>query len=231
MRKTKKTPTKIGSKKKAKKVAKKAVKKKKVTKKKVTKKATPKIPKGWISTSEFCAETGSSPTAIYYACNRGRITSYRKFGGKGRYFDPVAAKKEWEENADTAQRERNYKKKEDFDPGSHDKYIEQKQKEILKFAEIDYDKIPAQEAERREKVYKAKLAELKYLEQSGKLIEIEVVKATWFELVRKVRDGLMTLPARLAPELAAETSSHKLEMRLRKELNENLEKLVDENVS
>jgi len=213
---------------------KKPLAKKKKAKKKAKKKTTKKamIPDGWLSMSEFCDIIKASPSGVRYACTRGRITSCKKYGIKGRYFDPIAAPKEWEENVDHIQRAKNNKVRSDpSDPETLKKYLEQKKEEIAHFSKMDFDKITSTEAERREKVYKAKLAEIKFLEQSGKLIELELIKSEWFELVRKVRDSLETIPARLAPELASETNSHKIERRIVKEINDSLQKLVDENAS
>lgn len=179
-------------------------------------------PEGWITRLEFIKLIDAPMSALDYAVKRGRVTAFGKFG-PALFFDPVKAKEEWENNANQKQRA-NAKGR---DSETFNQYLEQKKAEIAEYANIDYDKIPAIEAERREKVYKAKLAEIKFLEQSGKLIEVEVVRSTWFELARKVRDAIAQIPPRLAPELASETSPHKLETRLAKELNAALERLSE----
>ena len=160
---------------------------------------------------------------LEYAMKRGRIKSYGKFG-RALFFDPVAAKKEWEENVNQKQRANSQKAK---NSQTHAEYLEQKKAEIAEFSKIDYDQVPMHEAERREKVYKAKLAEIKFLEQSQKLIEVEAVRLAWFELARKVRDELSQIPSRMAPELAAETTPGKLERKLATEINKTLEKLSE----
>lgn len=54
-----------------------------------------------------------------------------------------------------------------------------------------------------EMVYKAKLRKLDFETRSGKLIPSDEVKVKWFTLVRQIRDKLLALPAKLAPQLAA----------------------------
>lgn len=93
-------------------------------------------------------------------------------------------------------------------------------------AKVDQDgDLTMSEAERREKVYKSQLSELKYLEQAGKLISVEKIQRRAFELARKTRDALMLIPTRYAHELASETDPHKLEIMLTKMLQKALEKL------
>lgn len=82
------------------------------------------------------------------------------------------------------------------------------------------------EAERREKVNRSKLSELKYLEQAGKLIDVEKVQRKAFEAARKTRDAIMNIPARYAHELAVETDPHKLEVFLKRILGQALEKRI-----
>ncbi|MGC8761513.1 MAG: hypothetical protein ACP5VC_16260 [Bryobacteraceae bacterium] len=54
-----------------------------------------------------------------------------------------------------------------------------------------------------EMVFKAKLRKLDFETRSGKLIPADEVKVKWFTLVRQIRDKLLAIPAKLAPQLAA----------------------------
>jgi hypothetical protein len=54
-----------------------------------------------------------------------------------------------------------------------------------------------------EMVYKAKLRKLDFETRSGKLIPSDEVKVKWFTLARQIRDKLLAMPAKLAPQLAA----------------------------
>jgi len=218
---------------------KKKTKKKKTAKKKTVRKPRKKvvqsdlkpkrepIPEGYFTTAEMCQKLDISPTAFNYAVRRGRIKAFIKLTGhNGRLFEYEVAKKEWLENVDQAQRDRNNKHKKNQ---GYEDYMKQRKEDIEKFSQIDFDKIPSSEAERREKVYKAKLAETKYQEQAGKLVDIDVVKSTWFESARKVRDSMNQIPGMLGPELASMTDPNKIERRLKTEINKALERLSEAN--
>jgi hypothetical protein len=54
-----------------------------------------------------------------------------------------------------------------------------------------------------EMVFKAKLKKLEFEARAGKLIPSGEVKVKWFVIVRQIRDKLLAMPAKLAPQLAA----------------------------
>jgi hypothetical protein len=54
-----------------------------------------------------------------------------------------------------------------------------------------------------EMIYRARARKLDFELRSGKLIPADEVKVKWFTLVRQIRDKLLALPAKLAPQLAA----------------------------
>ena len=49
----------------------------------------------------------------------------------------------------------------------------------------------------------ARLRKLEYETKSGKLIPTDEVKVVWFKQARQIRDKLLAMPAKLAPQLAA----------------------------
>jgi hypothetical protein len=53
--------------------------------------------------------------------------------------------------------------------------------------------------------FKARLAQLDFERQSGKVLEGDKVRAAWFNNTRRARDMLLTIPDRLAPVLAGES--------------------------
>jgi len=75
--------------------------------------------------------------------------------------------------------------------------------------------------------YQARLAKLDYEQRSGKLVEVDKVKASAFRTARTVRDGLLNLPDRVAHELAHETDPARVHLRLSKEIRTVLEALSD----
>jgi hypothetical protein len=74
--------------------------------------------------------------------------------------------------------------------------------------------------------YSAKLKKLEYEEKSGRLIDIEKVKAQAFKSARSIRDSLMNIPDRCAAELAAEMDTPRVHARLSREIREILETLA-----
>lgn len=70
--------------------------------------------------------------------------------------------------------------------------------------------------------YKAKLTRLDFEEKSGKLVPIEKVKDDYFKLARTVRDAILNIPDRIAPELAHETDTARIHMKLTQELHDAL---------
>ncbi len=52
-------------------------------------------------------------------------------------------------------------------------------------------------------IFRARLRKLEYETKSGKLIPADAVKLEWFKLARQIRDKLLAVPAKLAPQLAA----------------------------
>lgn len=81
------------------------------------------------------------------------------------------------------------------------------------------------EEQTRERHFKAKLAELEYMERVKTLIKAEDVETKWFELARLVRDSMLNIPARLADQLAHETDQRKVHDLLEQEIYRALESI------
>ena len=191
-----------------------------MAKKNKNKKAKPlasSADKSLLTPSAFARLVGVNRNAVANAIKRGRVTVSIVDGKK--LIDPKKSVKEWEENANPAARAKGQKtpNKNGVKPvvsaRTPDALAQDKDVTIF-------------EAERREKLYKSKLAELKYQEQVKQLISVDKVEKQAFEMGRKVRDGIARLPARISHELAAETDPHALEIKLSKELTKVLEKII-----
>jgi phage terminase Nu1 subunit (DNA packaging protein) len=59
------------------------------------------------------------------------------------------------------------------------------------------------QARTAEMIFRARLRKLEYETKSGKLIPTDEVKVVWFKQARQIRDKLLAVPAKLAPQLAA----------------------------
>ena len=73
--------------------------------------------------------------------------------------------------------------------------------------------------------YAARLAKLEYEERTAKLISSDEVEMRTFNLARRLRDRMQTLPRRLAAALAAEQDPRVIEQRLDDEIRQAFEEL------
>lgn len=71
--------------------------------------------------------------------------------------------------------------------------------------------------------YEAQLKKLEYDEKSGKLIAADKVRADCYTAASIVREALLNMPARMAPELASVTDTFEVERILRTEIHGILE--------
>lgn len=92
-------------------------------------------------------------------------------------------------------------------------------------AETAKDPVFARSQARKE-LFRAKMAELDYVERLGKLIDKEKAEEEYFRVGRLVRDALLNIPARLAGIVAAESDQRKVHDLLEKEIRQALEALV-----
>jgi len=80
------------------------------------------------------------------------------------------------------------------------------------------------QAKTAREVFDAKMSQLDYERESGKLISADAMRSAWATKVANVRDALLQIPSRLAPVLAAESDlivvTNKLETELRQALAE-----------
>jgi len=66
-------------------------------------------------------------------------------------------------------------------------------------------RISYEEARRRRELAEASIAEMKQAELAGDLIRTDAVRTAWAGKITSTRDALLQIPARLAPQLAAES--------------------------
>lgn len=165
----------------------------------------------YISISEFAKRIGISRQKVNYAANNGKF-EFKKINGK-KVVEPKSAKKQWDANKTETASKKN--------PSGKSKHKEDKSAEPPRYLGLT-----TADAERQEKVYKARLSELKYNEQAGKLVDAELVKKEAFQSSRRARDAIMRIPMRMSHEFAAETDPHKLEIMLAKALQKALEDYI-----
>lgn len=79
------------------------------------------------------------------------------------------------------------------------------------------------QAHTHEKVYTAKKAELEYKKLAGDLVERKRVQDAAFSIGRMMRDSVLSVPTRIAPELADLTDAWEIERRIAAALRQVLD--------
>ena len=75
--------------------------------------------------------------------------------------------------------------------------------------------------------YRARLAKLDYEERVGQLVRADEVRETAFNTYRQFRDRMLTIPDRIAAELAAETDAARAHQLLAGEIRNALGEFTD----
>lgn len=88
-----------------------------------------------------------------------------------------------------------------------------------------------EEARRRREMAEAALAELKLMEQMGDLVRVAAVRSAVAKLAAGLREGLMQIPSRLAPVLAAETDAAAVHDQIAAELRQVLEQVTSADIA
>lgn len=84
------------------------------------------------------------------------------------------------------------------------------------------------QARTAEMVFRARLRKLEFEIRTGKYLPADEVKVKWYTLSRQIRDKLLALPAKLAPQLAALTDAAEVRDLLDREIIAMLKALQEE---
>lgn len=164
---------------------------------------------------------GTSHVAVLKAIESGRLTepAVRKVNG-GWVIDPSAADAQWADNtiavvvADSA-------------PEKAQPPVASAQPRQTPSLEDSMRGPSLAEAKRAQAVYKAERERLALLKEKGELVSAAEVKARWFEHGRAIRDNLMSVPDRIAAQLAATTDTREAHLLLSQEITGALRVLAD----
>ena len=169
-----------------------------------------------ISAQAYAKHRGVSGEAVKKAIQQGRITATAD--KKGLYhIDPLKADKEWDDNTRPNKAKKKTAQEVEPEPTSPDEL------------KIDPNKkLTFSEARTLKENYSARLAKIKFEEESGRLIPAEQAKSDAFKLSRTVRNQILALPDRISAELASMTDAHAINLKLKKEFTECLEVLHSE---
>ncbi len=143
-----------------------------------------------ITQAEYARRKGVSRTTISKHVKSGKITLVN---GK---IDPVMADKQLKANLD----------------------ISQKRKLKLSDDEVGNELNSYQAARAKREYFKAKMAELEYMEKAGQLILVKDVEKEAFTLYRTFRDQMLNIPNRISQKVVAESDEFKVREMLKKEI-------------
>ena len=87
------------------------------------------------------------------------------------------------------------------------------------------DKIDIEEAKRRKLAAEAELAEVELQTVQGKLIPAEQIEKEWAEMIMNCRAKLLSIPAKVSPEVYAADDLTTVKVLLKQALNEALNEL------
>lgn len=167
----------------------------------------------YVSKAGFAKSMGVTPETIYRACKDERIKKSLRQIGKQEMIDLEAARIEYQKNTDALQSSR--RKKTIINPDDPD---------IETIGEIH--KFNDERAKKEH--FEARLSEIKLKEKLGELVSAEEVVSDAHEISQKIRNSILNIPKRVAPELAAINDAFEIEKYLDKEFRNVLEELSRE---
>lgn len=151
-----------------------------------------------LTVKEYALYRDVSVAAVRKAIKSGRITL-----NQNKKLNQELADAEWFKNTSPAKQ----RKEADSNQSSSD------------------DKISYHRSRAIREDYNAKLTHLQFERESGKLIPIEEVRTSAFNAGRRVRDRLLNIPDRVAPQLVGKASIFEIKNILKSELTKILEEL------
>lgn len=96
---------------------------------------------------------------------------------------------------------------------------------LQKIREAGIEQLTRAEALRLQAHYKGQLLKLEYGLKSGNLVYADVIQTAAFNKARQVRDALLNIPDRIAPEIAATSTEKQVKEKLLCAFSEALEPL------
>lgn len=165
-----------------------------------------------LSFSEYAAHRKVSPAAVSQAVASGRITPVVDTRGRRR-IDPEIADAQWSKNTDPLQSER---------AGGSNRGAESPDGGEGGGAKGS----PYWDARTRRELAEAEMSEMKRRQMAGELCDVAGVRRAASGMGRVMRDSVMGVPSRLAPELAHLSDAWEIEQRLTAALRQVLDDLA-----
>lgn len=195
-----------------------------------------KVPKGWLKISEFEKLTGLSNKTITAAIKRGAIPDVyvARIGTAATapyYLDPKKSAIEWytkiniNHSLSRPLREALAQYITTFNPSFVNSPQSDKE---TKQAPAPSGVMTMADAQLKERIAKAQIAELELKEKDGTLVSKELVDSELFAAAQEIRNSLLAIPDRIIDQVIAEASSrNKAYNVLYEAIAAELEKLAD----
>jgi excisionase family DNA binding protein len=179
-----------------------------------------------MNAQEYAQHRGVSKMTVSKWIRHGKISAIRV--GREYEIDPAVADQQLTENINQAQ-QRKPKTEESTKPISSDEPLvaDAKPKKGQAIGESMKGGPSFAEAQRAREVYRAERERLRLLQEKGELVVASDVKKEVTTLMRTVRDNMMSIPDRVASQLAALTDIHEVHHLLDDEIRTALRMLAN----
>jgi hypothetical protein len=181
-----------------------------------------------LNLTQFATKMGVSLQAVQDAIKLGRLSKSVQKEGRTYRIDEELGAHEWVANRNPNRVHNPTRAEKQGKPnpfaGALDKLKEKAWQDIKDRPEEFLPEIG--ESRKTREAYAAKLTKIEYEEKSGSLVSADKVKATAFAVGQKVRSAMLNIPARIAPEVAAEVDPFRVEQILDNEIRQALEELA-----
>lgn len=187
-----------------------------------------------MNAAEYARHRGLSRMRISQYIATGKISATKV--GRGYEIDPATADRELEGSIDqrstTAKTPRQAKPKEEQKPINVDRPLLEDRKQRVagkSVALVEQSKggPTYAEAQRAREVYRAERERLKLMQEKGELVIAADVKKEVTNLTRSIRDNMLSIPDRIASQIAATSTTHEVHRLLADEIRTALRVLAD----
>lgn len=165
-----------------------------------------------MTVSAYAKHRGVSRRAVYDALSDGRIV--KNANGK---IDPVAADASWAESTGVGY---------GTQPGEKRGKSSQPKKPKATTTTEPGETYAASRA--RREAANARLAELRLAEEQGQVLRLEAAQDAWFNILRSLRDRLLSIPDRCSAEAAALTEQAAVRTLIDTEIRNALREVSDD---
>ena len=192
-----------------------------------------------IGIRAYSRHRGCTHHAVQKAITGGRLTELSKANPTGSFvrdgrghakIDPVAADDEWSSNTDELQQRERHRqpapRSAQAAPAGGELFPQPAPPAAPDAGGPAQPRKPTlASAQAVRTTYLAQIAKLEYEERLGSLVKADGVRVEAFKVARTVRDALLSMPDRLAAELATMGDTHEVRERLHAEIRACLEGL------